>query len=141
MIINLKKVVMAVAIILVVVLAGGLVMNLTGIGKKLNEDNLLYDTYSDMKKTTDSYGMTLSQNNGVIKIDGKTASDKGTLITVAEVTLEAGTYTYTCFEKPSIDTYYSYIEYTEDSVVNRAFADFGSISTTTSGVEQQPEAL
>lgn len=141
MVINLKKVVMVVAIVLAVVMAGGLIMNLTGIGKKLNEENLLYDTYSDMKKTTDSNGMTVSQDNGVITIDGKTASDSGTLVKIASVELEAGTYTYTCFEKPSIDTYYSYIEYTEESVVNRVYADFDSVETTATGVTQHAKTF
>ena len=141
MTINVKKLVTAVVIVLAVVLLGGVIVNLTNVGKKVNEDNLLYDTYSSMKETTDSNGMTVSQNNGVISIKGKTTKDASTLIKITDVALDAGTYTYTCFDKPTTDTYYSYIEYTDDNVLNRVFADFDTVQTSAAGTVQHAKTF
>lgn len=146
MTINFKKIVKVVAIVLVCVIACGVTSRLTNgfteFGKQINEENLLYDKYSNMKTTTDSNGMTVSQDKGVISIKGKTAADTGTRIKIATLELEPGTYTYTCFDKPTTDTYFSYIEYTDaDSVVNHVFADFDSIETTASGVTQHAKTF
>ncbi|MBR4032625.1 MAG: hypothetical protein IKJ07_07830 [Clostridia bacterium] len=112
--------VIVVCSLLVVVIFCGVLWNVSdslGFGKKLNEDNLLFGEYDDITTVDHSSGLTFTNKNGVIVIDGKiadspTASDA--VWTFAEITLDAGQYTYTCFEKPSVYKYYSFISWVDD---------------------------
>lgn len=98
--------------------------------RDLNEDNLLYGEYDDLDVINHPDGVTFENKKGVIELDGKTSDKDGTSdieYVFATVELDAGTYSYTCFDKPTLTTYYSYIRY-EDSkgVTHIAYADFSN---------------
>lgn len=134
---NTKTILGIIGTVLLSVMACALVFTLTNgfTGKRaLNEDNLLYDTYSDMKKKTYANGLTLSQDNGVIDISGKT-DEEAAVIELCKVTLKAGTYTYTCFENAAFNGCYSFLEFTDSSVKTRVYGDFEDLGEmTVSGV-------
>lgn len=96
--------------------------------RDLNEDNLLYGKYDDIDVINHPDGVTFKNDRGVIEIDGKTSDKEGATdveFVFATVELDAGTYSYTCFDKPTLSSYYSYVRY-EDSkgVTHIAYSDF-----------------
>ena len=128
-----------VAAVLVTVLACGVIASFTDydmnmFSKDLNEDNILFESYRNFDKKTDSSGITYKNDDGVITIsaglfDGKLKED--TSFTFAEVTLKPGTYTYTCFgDKANVNQYYSYIKYGTNVVIG----DFDEANITISGM-------
>ena len=114
-----------VATILVTVLACGAIASFTDydmkiFNKPLNEDNLLFEVYRDLDSKETDTGITYKNHDGVIIInaglfDAKLKDDVS--ITFAEMTLKAGTYTYTCFEEANANKYYSYIKYGDNAVI------------------------
>ena len=102
--------------------------------KDLNTENLLYDTYDDMDKTLHSSGVSVEIDNGVIEFAGsikETEDAEDAEFVFATATLAAGTYTYTCFDHPSLTTYYSMIRYTDnEGVVHVVFGDFTNSKIT-----------
>ena len=115
-----KSALTIVGIVLVSVIFAGVTARLTDnytdfSFRKLNEDNLLFGSYDYLAKIEDG-GLTFENVNSVIKINGELDDDADDyLFEFAHVELEAGEYTYTCFDNPSIDTYYSYVCYVDDS--------------------------
>ena len=115
-----------VATILVTVLACGAIASFTDYDMKifsrdLNEDNLLYEVYKDLDEEKASSGITYKNRDGVITINAGLFDEKldeDVTITFAEMTLDAGTYTYTCFEdKADKDKCFSYIKYGSNVVL------------------------
>ena len=114
-----------VASILVTVLVCGAIASFTDydmkmFSKPLNEDNLLFEVYRDLDSKETDTGIIYKNHDGVITInaglfDAKLKDDVS--ITFAEMTLKAGTYTYTCFEEANANKYYSYIKYGNNAVI------------------------
>ena len=131
---TIKTVVSVIGIVLVSVILAGVASRLTDnftdfTFRDLNEDNLLFAQYDDLETEDDDSGVTLENENGVIRIrrQKNNTEDKTSdyVYMFASVKLDAGEYTYTCFENPSIDTYYSYIKFTDANGVERTVvADF-----------------
>ena len=98
--------------------------------RDLNDDNLLYNTYKDMDVINHPSGVTFENKRGVIEMNGKTSDKNGATdveFVFATVDLKAGEYTYTCFEKPTMSTYYSYVRYKDNSgVTHIAYSDFSN---------------
>lgn len=138
--INQNPIIFAVACILIAVfLCAGLSVLTKGfsnwdikdiISRDLNEDNLLYGKYDDFDVISHPSGVTFENNRGVIEIDGKTSDKDGATdveFVFATVELEAGEYSYTCFDKPTMSTYYSYVRYKDSTgVTHIAYSDFSS---------------
>ena len=95
-----------------------------------NEDNILYDQYDDMEKTPHSSGISIEIDKGLVRLDGEikdSEKSEDVEFIFASMELSAGTYTYTCFDHPSLTTYYSMIRYTDDTgAVHVVFADFNN---------------
>ena len=138
--INQNPIIFAVACILIAVfLCAGLSVLTEGFNnwdikeifsKDLNEDNLLYGKYDDLDVVNHPSGVTFENDRGVIEIDGKT-SDKDSATDVefvfATVELDAGEYSYTCFDKPTMSTYYSFIRYKDSAgATHIAYSDFSN---------------
>lgn len=106
-------------------------------GKDINEDNLLYGQYKDYKGGNHPSGITVVNEDGVLVINGKiadTATAANAELTFATMTLKAGTYTYGCFEDPSMSTYYSHISWADaEGGKHIVFADFSKSNITVSG--------
>ena len=102
--------------------------------RDLNTENLLYETYDDMDNTLHPSGISVEIDNGVIEFAGsikETETAEDVEFVFATTTLEAGTYTYTCFDHPSLTTYYSMIRYTDhEGVVHVVFGDFTNSKIT-----------
>lgn len=127
--------------VLAAVILCGVLWNVSdslGFGKKLNEDNLLFGEYDDVTTVDHSSGLTFTNKNGVIVIDGEipdnnTSSDA--VWTFAKLTLDEGQYTYTCFEKPSVYKYYSFISWVDDEGnTNIVYADMEDSNVVMQGV-------
>ena len=128
-----------VATILVTVLACGAIASFTDYDMKIfsrsvNEDNLLYEVYRDLDEKTTSSGVTYKNHDGVITINVGLFDDKlkeDVTITFAEMTLKAGTYTYTCFDDKANDSkYFSYVKYGSNAVLG----DFEESTTAINGL-------
>ena len=103
--------------------------------RDLNEENLLYKTYEEFELRDSVTGITFKESNGVIKIDGDFNKDdnhsSSLVVPFATVELEAGTYTFTCFDDPAFSKYYAYIEYTgSDNEKHIVYADFKNVNTS-----------
>lgn len=127
--------------VLAAVILCGVLWNVSdslGIGKKLNEDNLLFGEYDDITTVDHSSGLTFTNKNGVIVIDGKIPDNNtssNAVWTFAELTLEAGQYTYTCFDKPNVYKYYSFISWVDDEGnTNIVYADMEDSNVVMQGV-------
>lgn len=133
-----QPLVAVVAIILVTVFACGAIASFTDndldfFSRPLNEDNLLFEQYKALDEEKDSSGITYKNRNGVITISGEIPDTEGaedSTLTFATMTLKAGTYTYTCFDKASVNKYFSYIKYG----TNIVYGDFANTSATMSGM-------
>ena len=96
--------------------------------RDLNEDNILYNSYENFESYTHPSGVTFTNKNGTIEMNGKIkettgATDVQYVLTTVE--LQPGTYTYTCFEKPTMTSYYSFIRYDDATGADHiVFADF-----------------
>ena len=126
-----KRVFSIIGIVLVSVILAGVTARLTDNFtdfsiRKLNEDNLLFESYEDFEDyESKDNDITIKNNNGVLRINGKIDDDASDIVLqYATLELEPGEYTYTCFDDPSIDTYYSYISYTDsDKVTHLVIGD------------------
>ncbi len=130
---NFKTVISVIGIVLVSVILAGVTSRLTDgftdfSFRELNEDNLLLGAYDDLEEDSDGDDVTLKNNNGVIRIRRARQSEDPSsdyVYKFASLELDAGEYTYTCFEDPSIDTYYSYATFTDpDGVKRTVVGDF-----------------
>jgi hypothetical protein len=105
--------------------------------KDINEDNLLYGQYKNYTGGNHPSGITATNDDGVIVFNGKipdTSTAANAELTFATMTLKAGTYTYSCFEDPSMSTYYSYISWADaEGGKHIVFADFSESNITVSG--------
>ena len=114
-----------VASVLVTVLACGAIASFTDYDMKmfsrpLNENNLLFEVYDDLDSKVTDTGITYKNHDGVITINAGLFDEKlkdDVSITFAQLTLEAGTYTYTCFDEADPDKYFSYIKYGNKAVI------------------------
>lgn len=104
-----------------------------------NEDNLLLGAYDEFDTKKLSSGIVVTNDNDILIFEGefaKSDSVSSEKIKYAELELEAGTYTYTCFneEKPTMNSYYSYISWKDSSNGEHiVFADFDETNVTISG--------
>lgn len=145
-----KNIISIVCIVLVTVLLCGVTMRLTDnftkfkpsevFAQKLNEDNLFVGQIKDVDSQLLSNGISYSIKNGVYSFSGKSTADDATksfvvcepLIELGTMKLKPGTYTFTCFDKPSTSggcyTYGTFkvgeadhvwfADYTGDGIVN-----------------------
>lgn len=96
--------------------------------RDLNEDNLLHNSYENLESYSHPSGVSFKNKNGTIEMNGKIkeatgATDVQYVLTTVE--LQPGTYTYTCFEKPTMTSYYSFIRYDDETGADHiVFADF-----------------
>lgn len=137
----------SIALILVTIILVGVLSNLTegftefdpGVifTPDRNQSNLLYGKYEDFDEHVDSAGVTFTNKNDIIYIDGKISDADSAIdaeLVLTSVELDAGTYTYTCFKNPTASTYYSYIRYkTSDGVTHVVFGDWKSSSLAIDG--------
>ena len=104
--------------------------------RDLNEENILFEKYEDFEIRDSVTGVTFKEHNGVIKINGDFyPSDENRanslVVPVASVDLEAGTYTFTCFDDPALSKYYAYIEYVgADNEKHIVYADFKNVNAS-----------
>ena len=97
-----KKILKVVALVLVGVVLGGAVSALgTSFKRDLNEDNLIKveDYVIESEKTDVGLTVDVNEDTGVIKLSG-TADEDYTFV-VAQVELEAGTYTISGYDNSS----------------------------------------
>ncbi len=133
-------VIVLLAILITVLVCGAIVSftdnDLAFWEKPLNEKNLLFESYNDIGSVKDPNGITFSNRKGVITISGKipNSSDaEDSVYSLTKVTLKAGTYTYTCFDNATLNTYYSYLKYTSGGTTHAVYADFDNNSATMPG--------
>ena len=98
--------------------------------RDLNEENLLFNTYENFESYNHPSGINFKNKNGVIQMNG-TIKEKDGAVDVerilTKIELQPGTYTYTCFEKPTMTSYYSYIRYDDENGADHVvFADFSN---------------
>ena len=102
--------------------------------KDLNEDNILFETYESLTSYAHPSGITFKNNNGKVEMKGTIKETDGATdveYVLSRVTLQPGTYTYTCFEKPTLTSYYSFIRYDDASGADHiVFADFDNSNVT-----------
>lgn len=74
---------------------------------KINEDNLYSSESCTLKDSNDGSGVIISVNDdGVITAKGKNNGATDLIYTIGNVSLEAGTYTFTAVNGGSLSTYY-----------------------------------
>lgn len=95
----------------------------------LNEDNLFYEKIED-GEIYDNLEVEAIAKNGIITLNGElidtspSTIDQSTPIALATITLEAGEYTFTCFNDPSYKSYYAVGTYEIDGETYTWYADF-----------------
>ena len=105
---------------------------------QLNEDNYFFEKIEDGDFYT-SATVDAVAKNGIITFDGKIADsdpssvDVGATIQLASISLKAGEYTFTCFNKedPSWKTYMAVATYTVDGTKYTVHADFDKAPNNT----------
>lgn len=128
------------AIVLVTVILCGLLSRLTNgftdfdpdsmFSQKLNEDNFFYEKLENGSFYEDA-NIAVVANNGILSMEGKIADTDPETVDVAKtlslgtITIEPGTYTFTCFseDKPTWKTYYATGTYAVDGVLYTWYAD------------------
>lgn len=135
----------AVVTVLVAIVLAGAVSRLTDgfntldpeeiFAKDLNEKNLLFGTYDDLETVNDVRGITIENDKGTIVINGEMDVDDTKMdYVLASVELDAGTYTYSCFNRPNLKKIYSYATYTDaagtDHIVYGDFKNLSGLSTS-----------
>lgn len=113
-----KNLIPIVAIVIVTILLCGLTIRLTdgftdfSFQADLNEENLFFEQIEDGRIYGNAEVDAIAEN-GVITLDGSiTTTGTGTAVLSAPIelctlTLEKGTYTFTCFDDPNRQEYYA----------------------------------
>ena len=141
-----RNVILAVIIaVLVAVPLGGLVSvatdNWTNFDPvKVNQDNLFYDKIDD-GEIYDNYQIDAVAKDGIITLDGAIAAVDTSALTFSDpieivtLTLEPGTYTFSCFDTPSVKSYFAVGEYTIAGVKYSWLADYAKVPAIELGGE------
>ena len=99
---------------------------------KVNQDNLFYEQIED-GEIYDNYQIDAVAEGGIITLDGKIAAVDTSVLTFSDpiafatLTLEPGTYTFSCFEDSSIKSYFAVGQYTLYGEDYTWLADFGKV--------------
>lgn len=131
-----------VAVVLVAVLATGLVSRLTDgftvlnpkdvFTPKLNDENAFFGQIED-REIFDNYEIDAVAKDGVITMSGEVLALDSTGLTysdpinIATLKLKKGTYTFTCFDDPSVKSYFAVGQYTVAGATHTWFADYENI--------------
>lgn len=141
-----RNVILAVIIaVLVAVPLGGLVSvvtdNWTNFDPvKVNQDNLFYDEIDD-GEIYDNYQIDAVAEGGIITLNGSIAAVDNTSLTFSDpieivtLTLEPGTYTFSCFDKAAVKSYFAVGQYTIAGQTFSWLADFGKVPAIELGDE------
>ena len=107
---------------------------------KVNQDNLFYEQIED-GEIYDNYQIDAVAEGGIITLDGKIAAVDTSVLTFSDpiafatLTLEPGTYTFSCFEDSSIKSYFAVGQYTLYGEDYTWLADFGKVPAIELGDE------
>ncbi len=131
-----------VAIVLAAVAVCGLTFKLTNgfetfnpsevFAAKPNTENLFYDKIED-REIYDNYQIDTVAKDGVITLNGKIAAVDATGLTfsdpieVVTLTLKKGTYTFSCFENPTVKSYFAVGQYKVAGATHTWLADFEKV--------------
>ncbi len=141
--------IVVVAVIVSVLLCGFLVRITDGFqvldpkevfAAKLNEENLFFEKVED-GEIFDNYQIDAVVKDGVITLNGKIAALDNTQLTFSDsiefvtMKLEKGTYTFTCFDDPTVKSYFAVGEYVSGGAVHTWLADFEKVPAIDFGTE------
>ncbi len=99
---------------------------------KLNEENLFFEKVED-GEIFDNYQIDAVVKDGVITLNGKIVAEDNTRLTFSDpiefvtMKLEKGTYTFTCFDDPTVKSYFAVGEYIADGELHTWLADFEKV--------------
>ena len=104
----------------------------------LNEDNLFFEKIED-GEIYDNLQVEAKAENGVITLDGEIADSSATTIDLSDsidlgtITLQPGTYTFTCLKNPAYKSHYAVGTYTISGVTYTWYADFENAPNNAAG--------
>lgn len=107
---------------------------------KVNQDNLFYDQIDD-GEIYDNYQIDAVAEGGIITLNGSIAAVDNTALTFSDpiemvtLTLEPGTYTFSCFDKAAVKSYFAVGQYTIAGQTFSWLADFGKVPGIDLGAE------
>ena len=104
----------------------------------LNEDNLFFDQIED-GDIFDNLQVEAKAENGAITLNGEIADSSATTIDLSDsidlgtITLQPGTYTFTCFKNPAYKSHYAVGTYTIAGTTYTWYADFENAPNNAAG--------